>query len=67
MWDIKQKATNRLTDTANSTAVTRGGGGWGKDEDGKGVKYKVTGDRLGGEHTLQCIEDVLQNCTPETA
>lgn len=45
--------------------VTKGEGSWQEDEEGKGVKYtaKEGAQTLGGEYTMQCNDDVLQNCT----
>lgn len=46
-WDTKQKATNKhnkkLTDTENSTAVTRGERGWGEVGKGKGGQDQIHG------------------------
>ena len=45
--------------------VTKGEGGCGEGEEGKGGQNMVTqGDlTLGGEHTMQYTDDVSQNCT----
>ena len=47
--------------------ITRGKGGWGQVEEGIGG---INGDGkvldLAGEHTIQFIDNVLQNCRPET-
>ena len=71
MWEIKLKATNKqnkqkLVDTYNDIVVTRGKKGWGKEING--VKYMVIeGDlTLGGEHSMEYINDVLYNCTLKT-
>ena len=44
-----------------------GKGAWGEVGDGK-VGLNGDGRRLnlGGEHTMQYTDEVLQNCTPET-
>ena len=63
---VKQKKKKYLIDTDNSMVITRGKGGWGQIEEGKG---RVNGDVdqiLGGEHTIQDTGDVLQNCTLDT-
>ena len=78
MWNIKLKVTNeqtrqknkpKLIDTDNRMVGTRGkeGGGIEKDKGG-GVKQMEIeeGLTLGGEHTMQYTEDVLQNCIFET-
>lgn len=43
--------------------ITRGKGGGGKGEKGKGVKYMVMEAdlTLGGEHIVQYVDDVLLN------
>ena len=54
------QGTNKLIDTDNRVAVTRGEGGTGRMKTVKGVKYMVTkGDStLGGEHTMQHTDDI---------
>ena len=38
---------------------------WGEDEEGN--EGQIDGDKtLGGEHTMENANDVLQNCMPET-
>ena len=48
--------------------ITRGKGAWEEVEEGKEGDISGDGGRLdwGDEHTIQYIDDVLQNCTPET-
>ena len=57
----QDKNQKTLTDTDNSLVVSMGEGGL------KGIKYMVTEGALtlGGGHTMQYINDVLQFCTLE--
>ena len=57
----KQDKNQKLIDTDKSVAVARGQGGWGEVEGVKGVKYMVMEEdlALGGEHTMQCTDDIL--------
>lgn len=50
--------------TNHRVVITAGGGG----VEGCGERYRgINGDLTwGGEHTIQCTDDVLWNCAPET-
>ena len=43
-----------------------GGGGWGWWRGPGGINGDGWRLDLGGEHTVQCTDDVLENCAPET-
>lgn len=43
MWDVKQKATNKLTDTDHNHGY-QGRGWWKEGEEIKGEKYMTEGD-----------------------
>lgn len=47
--------------------VTRGEGDWGRAKGATGVKYMVMEEdqSLGGEHSMEYTDIVLQSCTPE--
>ena len=46
-------------DTDNSSVITRGEGGGGVEE-GEGSQMVMEGELTwGGEHTIQCTDDVL--------
>ena len=57
----KQDKNQKLIDTDKSVAVARGQGRWGEVEGVKGVKYMGMEEdlALGGEHTMQCTDDIL--------
>ena len=49
----------KLMDTDNSSVITRGEGGGGVEE-GEGSQMVMEGELTwGGEHTIQCTDDVL--------
>ena len=64
MWEIKQKATNKLKDTENCRVVIRGEG---DEERLKRVKYMMMeGDwTFDHEHTIQYTNNLLHDCTIE--
>ena len=50
----------------NSMVITRGKGGGGGGEGERGINGDGRRLDVGGEHTLQCTDDVKPNCAPET-
>ena len=53
--------------TDNRMVIARGKGGSREVEEGtRGMNGDGRRLTWGGEHTVQCTDDVLYNCTPET-
>lgn len=71
MWDLKQKSTNKLTNSLTQKIVwclPEEKGGNERMKKIKGTIYMLKeGDwAFGSEHTTRYTEVVLDNCTPET-
>ena len=71
-WVKKAKGLSKEknnSNTDNTAVITRGkgGGGWEKRVRGGGRNVLEGNLTLGGNHTIQYTDDVLQNWTPETS
>ena len=64
--DGARKKTERKTSGTQTTVWQFLGRGGGEGEEGRGGCMVMEEDVIwGGEHTIQCTNDVFWNCTPE--